>query len=99
MKKAAALIAVLPLITFSLQQEEQQFPDGPGRSTFLRICSACHGPRVVIGRGNTKDGWTQVVVRMMQQGAEGTQAELGEVVQYLAKNFPPRSEERRVGKE
>lgn len=71
--------------------QQQQFPDGPGKETFLRICSGCHGPQVVIGRGNTEDGWTQIVVNMVQRGAQGTEDEFGEIVQYLAKNFPPKT--------
>lgn len=39
-------------------------------SRLLRICSVCHGPQIVLGRGNTVDGWTQVVLNMVQRGAK-----------------------------
>ena len=29
---------------------------------------------------------------MVQRGAQGTEEEFGEIVQYLAKNFPPKAE-------
>src|SRR3954452_7227116 len=73
-------------------QGQQSFPEGQGKDTFVRICSVCHGPQIVLGRGNTIDGWTQVVLNMVQRGAQGTEEEFGEIVQYLAKNFPPTAE-------
>jgi competence protein ComEA len=75
-----------------LPAQQQQFPEGQGKDTFLRICSVCHGPQIVLGRGNTVDGWTQVVLNMVQRGAQGSEEEFGEIVQYLAKNFPPKAE-------
>jgi competence protein ComEA len=83
------LIAVFAAIPGLAQQP--QFPDGPGKDVFLRICSTCHGPQVVSGRGNTEDGWTQVVVNMVQRGAQGTDDEFAQIVDYLAKNFPPKT--------
>lgn len=92
-KKYALQLAFVPLSAgLLLAQEQQSFPDGQGKDTFLRICSVCHGPQIVLGRGNTVDGWTQVVLNMVQRGAQGSEEEFGEIVQYLAKNFPPKTE-------
>ncbi len=89
-RAAALVIAGAGLL--QAQQQGQSFPDGQGKDTFLRICSVCHGPQMVLGRGNTVDGWTQVVLNMVQRGAQGSEEEFGEIVQYLAKNFPPKGE-------
>ena len=86
-------LALLSLLSGkALAAQQQSFPDGQGKDTFLRVCSVCHGPQIVLGRGNTEDGWTQVVLNMVQRGAQGSEQEFGEVVQYLAKNFPPKAE-------
>jgi mono/diheme cytochrome c family protein len=69
----------------------KQLPDGPGKEPLERVCSACHGPEMVMGRGLTKDGWTQVVQDMVQRGAQGSEDDFNQIVDYLAKNFPPRS--------
>lgn len=69
----------------------KQLPDGPGKEPLERVCSACHGPEMVMGRGLTKDGWTQVVQDMIQRGAQGSEDDFNQIVDYLAKNFPPRS--------
>jgi competence protein ComEA len=82
----AAVFALTGLHAFA---QDQKLPDGPGKDTFVRICGACHGPQIVIGRGNTEDGWSQVVMTMIQRGAQGTEDEFAQVVQYLTKNFPP----------
>ncbi|HEY3940412.1 MAG TPA: helix-hairpin-helix domain-containing protein [Bryobacteraceae bacterium] len=82
---------MLALLFAASAHADQQLPDGPGKDTFVRICSACHGAQIVIGRGNTQDGWTQVVLNMVARGAQGSEDEFGEIVQYLAKNFPPQT--------
>jgi len=70
----------------------KQLPDGPGKEPLERICSACHGAEIVMGRGLTKDGWTQVVQDMIQRGAQGSEDDFTQIVDYLAKNFPPHSD-------
>jgi competence protein ComEA len=69
--------------------EKTQFPGGPGKRTFLQICSACHAPDNVIGKGYSEAGWTQVVGAMVQRGAQGTNEQFGAIVKYLAANFGP----------
>jgi competence protein ComEA len=93
-RRRFALQFAFALLTAGLltAQQQQSFPEGQGKDTFLRICSVCHGPQIVLGRGNTADGWTQVVLNMVQRGAQGSEEEFGEIVQYLAKNFPPKAE-------
>ena len=69
--------------------QEQKLPDGEGKDIFVRTCNGCHGPQIVIGRGNTEEGWTQVVLNMIQRGAQGTENDFAYVVEYLSTNFPP----------
>jgi mono/diheme cytochrome c family protein len=44
---------------------------------------------MVLGRGRTRDQWTETVSSMIGRGAKGTSAEFAEVIDYLAKNLPP----------
>jgi competence protein ComEA len=71
--------------------QKAELPDGPGKETTQRICGACHGAEIVIGRKMDKDGWTQLVVSMVQRGAQGTDDEFGQIVDYLTANFGPNS--------
>lgn len=68
---------------------EAQFPDGEGKQTFLTTCSKCHSPERVIGRGQDSNGWTNVVLQMIQNGAQGTNEQFGAIVYYLSKHFGP----------
>jgi competence protein ComEA len=74
-----------------------QLPDGPGKATTQKICSGCHAAEIVIGRHETKDGWEQIVGKMVSNGANGTDDEFNEVIDYLAAHFPKKSEEKAGG--
>lgn len=65
-----------------------KLPDGPGKATVEKVCGACHGPEIVVGRQESRDGWSAIVGDMVQRGATGSEDELAETVDYLATNFP-----------
>ncbi len=62
----------------------------------MRVCSACHAPEMVLGKGNTRDGWTQLVGEMISRGAQGSDDDFATVVDYLTANFPPQSDVQKV---
>ncbi|MCU1295547.1 MAG: hypothetical protein JWP08_4397, partial [Bryobacterales bacterium] len=66
-------------------------PDAPGKETVQRVCGACHSPNIVAGRGLTRQEWSEMVSSMVSRGAKGTQAEFGQVIDYLTKNLPPKA--------
>lgn len=63
--------------------DKPTLPDGPGKATMVRICSSCHGPEIVLGKKLTRDGWSQIVMNMVQRGAQGTDDEFADIVDYL----------------
>src|ERR1700753_3999227 len=92
--KTASLAALLCLLTaapLAFAQKAGDLPDGKGKETTQRICGACHGAEIVIGRKMDKDAWTQLVVSMVQRGAQGTDDEFSQIVDYLTANFSPDS--------
>lgn len=68
-----------------------KLPDGPGKATMQKICSGCHAPEIVIGRHETKDGWVRIVSDMADKGANGTDDEFNQIIDYLAAHFPQAS--------
>jgi len=72
---------------FWLHAQALKLPDGPGKATTEKVCGACHGAELVIGRQETREGWAAIVNEMVQRGASGTDDELYDVVDYLSKNF------------
>jgi hypothetical protein len=69
-----------------------KLPDGPGKATMQKICSGCHAPEIVLGRHETRDGWEQIVSDMANKGANGTDDEFDQIINYLATNFPKKSD-------
>jgi competence protein ComEA len=70
-------------------QANSQFPDNPGRDTFLKTCSVCHSPTNVLANGLDRDGWADVITKMVGFGATGTDEQFSEILDYLTKSFPP----------
>lgn len=82
-QQAASKPGVTPAIA-------KQFPDGPGKATFLRVCSTCHSPMNVLATGGrTTQGWEDTITKMAGYGASGTDEEFTAILDYLEKNFPP----------
>lgn len=80
-------LLLLSCAAATLWGQALQLPDGPGKATTERVCSACHGAELVIGRQETREGWGAIVNEMIQRGATGTDADFYEVVDYLATHF------------
>jgi competence protein ComEA len=81
-----AAVCFLPALPAAAQSN---LPDGPGKALVERICSSCHGVEVFTDNHSTKARWGAVVDDMVSRGAEGTDEEINQVVDYLSKNFGP----------
>jgi len=73
-------------------EDKRQLPEGEGKATTLKLCNTCHGAQVVLGKPHSEEGWSAIVVDMVQRGAKGTDDEFYEVIQYLTKyvKAPPK---------
>jgi competence protein ComEA len=67
----------------------RDLPPGPGHDTFVRVCTGCHVTALVTSQRKSADDWASVVIEMRNRGAAGSDADLEEVVGYLAANFGP----------
>jgi len=66
----------------------QTLPDGPGKETFVMICSMCHSPTAVIGKQGNKQWWQSKVTEMLQEETDIPASDVDTIVVYLAANFP-----------
>jgi competence protein ComEA len=64
-------------------------PDGPGKETFVSVCSLCHEPTSPFGKQWTKKEWELKVTEMLQEEPDVTREERAAIVDYLAANFRP----------
>jgi hypothetical protein len=68
-------------------QNDFKLPDGPGKEVTQRVCTPCHGLENVVRARMTKERWSAVVDDMVSRGATATDAEIDQIVDYLAANF------------
>ena len=66
---------------------QAQLPDAPGKEVTLRVCSGCHDAERSASVRLTREGWQEVIAKMVTLGAKGTDEELTQVLNYLAENF------------
>jgi competence protein ComEA len=66
-----------------------EWPAGPGKAIFLQTCSNCHSPENVLGHNLDSDGWTDILNRMIQFGAQGSDSDFSSILNYLTTNFGP----------
>ena len=55
------------------------------------VCTACHTLDRVVAKRATKAEWQDKVLEMLQEDPDVTQQERDQIVNYLAKNFPPKA--------
>jgi cytochrome c5 len=87
---AAALHPGTPAQATAVQpaDEFQGLPEGVGRETTARVCTQCHAIGMVTSQKHNRDGWNEVIVRMIEdQGLSASEEELTEISAYLAEHF------------
>lgn len=81
------LIVVAGVFTCTGQAGAQQLPDGEGKDLVMRLCTQCHDVDQVTDLKQNKDAWRKTVNKMIDRGAEGTDAEFETIINYVSKYF------------
>jgi putative heme-binding domain-containing protein len=81
------VLASMACLTIVLTAKAQSLPAGNGKADFERICSSCHSVDRATSQRMTRTEWAVVVSDMVARGAQGSSAELDNVVSYLSVNF------------
>ena len=85
---SSAALAICTALFLTVAEGQEKLPKGAGRETLLRVCGACHSAENVAGMAKTREEWGAVVGEMAADGAQGTDDEFNEIVDYLAAHFP-----------
>ena len=64
-------------------------PAGPGKNTFVSVCTLCHDLSAPMGKQWTREQWELKVIEMLQEEPDVTREERTAIVEYLATNFKP----------
>jgi hypothetical protein len=84
----SAGIALLALAaTPASIRAQTQLPDGPGKAEVQKLCSTCHPAERGASVRLTREGWQDVMTRMVGLGLKGSDEELNAALEYLATHF------------
>ena len=84
---AQAPMAGRTLTPEEIAEYAKTMPEGPNRELTVRVCAACHEPQRAASVRLTREGWQEVVAKMVGLGAKGTDEEIAKVIDYLAENY------------
>jgi len=65
----------------------QGLPEGEGKKLVEERCTLCHGVDPITSAKLDRDGWKNMVQRMVGYGSQMNDKEVDVVVDYLSKNF------------
>jgi hypothetical protein len=88
LKHSSLPLVITAFLALPVAAAAQAFPDGPGKEILEKKCSTCHAPEQVTTFGRSAEEWHEVVVNMIDLGAEVNEEEAKVLVEYLAKNWP-----------
>ena len=85
--RAGAVVIAFSVTGVVTAHAQEQLPDAPGKDQVVNVCGKCHEPQRVAALRLTREGWEEVVAKMVSLGAKGSDDELKQITDYLAENF------------
>ncbi len=79
--------ALIALAAASRPASAQQLPDGPGKAEVTKLCGTCHPPERGASVRLTREGWQDVMTRMVGLGLKASDDDLNTVLEYMATHF------------
>lgn len=61
--------------------------DERNAATFTRVCSTCHDAGRILSSRRTKDQWSEVIDKMVERGAQGSDDDYAEIMDYLVGHY------------
>jgi competence protein ComEA len=68
---------------------QDPFPEATGKTALLKVCGNCHGAETVIQTLRTRQEWSDVIDQMARFGAEASDQEFEQILEYLTRHFSP----------
>jgi cytochrome c5 len=79
----------IPVVVDYLTRFHGPLPDGPGKAVVLTVCTQCHDLQRVRRERLNAEGWSEILLAMLNEGAPLTDKDFEAVLRYLARNFRP----------
>jgi cytochrome c5 len=84
-----ATLAAISTLAAGVGAQAQDLPEGQGKALVQSACTQCHGIDLIVAHPRSREDWTEVVSRMIGNGAELSDDDYNQVIQYLAINLGP----------
>jgi competence protein ComEA len=84
---AGSSLGALALVAIASSASAQALPEGAGRETVVKLCGTCHPPERGASVRLTREGWQDVMTRMVGLGLKASDEDLNTALEYLATHF------------
>jgi cytochrome c5 len=77
----------VPTLVSYLVRTHGPLPDGPGKEVILNTCTQCHDLYRIKENRRSPEEWEELLVSMLNEGAQLNDEEFARVHGYLSRNF------------
>jgi competence ComEA-like helix-hairpin-helix protein len=95
-KSMLAAVGLCVCISMALRAAPARLPgqnavpdvkNDPDLPTFERICADCHDAQRVLGHRRSTTDWEDILNKMIEKGASGSEADFESIFKFLSRNF------------
>lgn len=61
--------------------------DDKNAPVYARVCSLCHDAQRILSNRRTRDQWSEVIDKMIERGAQGSDDDFAAVLEYLVSHY------------
>lgn len=61
--------------------------DAKNLAVYMRVCSLCHDAQRILSNRRTRDQWGEVIDKMVERGAQGSDDDFNAVLEYLVGRY------------
>ncbi|MEO8522800.1 MAG: helix-hairpin-helix domain-containing protein [Acidobacteriota bacterium] len=61
--------------------------DDKNLAVYMRVCSLCHDAQRILSNRRTRDQWGEVIDKMVERGAQGSDDDFNAVLEYLVGHY------------
>jgi len=84
---ALGILIVARSLTARAADSSNVLPEGKYRDLVVRTCAVCHSIDHVVSQRRSADEWDNILGTMLDRGAQATDTEQAQILEYLVSNF------------
>lgn len=83
----AGAVAAAAVVATSVQAQEEELPEGPGKAELTQTCTRCHTTAPIIALKRPAQEWNELLTRMMGMGAQVSDDQYDAILGYLTAHY------------